>query len=59
MNAAFPNPTTFLGDYSGIDASQAGGTGGFTAALWADMRNGVSFPPRAGSGEDAFYATVP
>jgi len=52
-NPAFPHPTTFLGDYSGIAAT----TG--VAALWTDMRNTVFFPPRSGAGEDAFYATAP
>ena len=52
-NPAFPNPTTFLGDYSGI----AAGSG--VAALWTDMRLNVvsSFPPGRGPhGEDAFFA---
>lgn len=50
-NPAFPHPTAFLGDYSGIDASQ-----GFTAALWTDMRNSVTFGTRTGAGEDAYFA---
>lgn len=53
-NAAFPHPTTFLGDYSGIDASQ-----GFTASLWTDMRNSVTFGSRTGTGEDAWFGAGP
>jgi hypothetical protein len=52
-NPAFPHPTTFLGDYSGMTAT----TG--VAALWTDMRLSVFFPPRSGADEDAFYATAP
>jgi len=48
-NAAFPHPTTFLGDYSGI----AAGTG--VSSLWTDMRNNVCFGARCGAGEDAFF----
>ena len=51
-NPAFPHPTSFLGDYSGIDSAQ-----GFTAALWTDLRNAVCFGGRCGHGEDAMYAT--
>jgi hypothetical protein len=51
-NPSFPHPTSFLGDYSGIDASQ-----GFTASLWTDLRKTVCFTVRCGHGEDAFYAT--
>ncbi|MDP9238311.1 MAG: glycoside hydrolase [Chloroflexota bacterium] len=55
QDPAFPNPSSFLGDYSGIDASQ-----GFTAALWTDMRDELCFPQfGCGHGEDAFYATGP
>ncbi len=52
-NPAFPNPTTFLGDYSGI----AAGSG--VAALWTDMRLQACFTTRCGAGEDAFYASAP
>ena len=51
-NAAFPHPTSFLGDYSGIDGAQ-----GFTAALWTDLRNTACFAGRCGHGEDAMYST--
>jgi hypothetical protein len=51
-NPAFPHPTSFLGDYSGIDSSQ-----GFTAALWTDFRNIACFAGRCDHGEDAMYAT--
>ncbi len=50
-NAAFPHPTTFLGDYSGIAAVPGGGT----ATLWTDMRVDTCFTVRCGSGEDAFF----
>jgi hypothetical protein len=52
-NAAFPNPTTFLGDYSGIV-----GIGSGVGTLWTDMRNRVCLGARCGSGEDAYYAKV-
>jgi len=51
-NPAFPHPSSFLGDYSGIDAAQ-----GFVAAFWTDMRNTVCLTVRCGHGEDATYAT--
>jgi hypothetical protein len=53
-NPAFPHPTTFLGDYSGIRDNPFT-TGGF--ALWTDMRIDVCFGVRCGHGEDAFYAS--
>jgi hypothetical protein len=53
-NPDFPNPTTFLGDYSGIAAGPNG-----AANLWTDMREPASFGSRTGSGEDAFYGTTP
>ena len=53
-NPAFPNPTTFLGDYSGIrdNPFTSGGV-----ALWTDMRIDICFGVRCGHGEDAFYAS--
>lgn len=54
-NPAFPNPTTFMGDYSGIAATLNGGA----AALWTDMRLPTTFAGRTGSGEDAFYGSAP
>jgi hypothetical protein len=54
VNNAFPHPTQFLGDYSGIAAGATGAT-----ALWTDFRNNVCFTVRCGAGEDAFYATAP
>jgi hypothetical protein len=51
VNPAFPHPTTFLGDYSGIAATPTGIVG-----YWTDMRNNVCFTVRCGSGEDAFFA---
>ena len=52
-NPAFPHPTTFLGDYSGIAATSG------VAALWTDMRLNVCLTTRCGAGEDAFHATAP
>ena len=52
-NAAFPHPTTFLGDYSGIAPTPSGGV----ALLWTDMRDTVCFPSRCGFGERSYYAT--
>ncbi len=49
-NPSFPHPSSFLGDYSGIWA------GSSVIALYTDMRNIVTFPPRSGFGEDAFFA---
>ncbi len=54
VNASFPHPTTFLGDYSGTTAFSSG-----SVSLWTDLRESVSFAGRTGSGEDAFYATNP
>jgi hypothetical protein len=53
-NAAFPNATRFLGDYSGIAAVP----GERVAAFWTDMRNSVTFGTRTGSGQDAYFALV-
>lgn len=53
-NPLFPHPSSFIGDYSGINASQ-----GFTATLWTDMRNSFCFTTRCGFGEDAFFGTAP
>jgi hypothetical protein len=53
-NPAFPHPTTFLGDYSGIAAAPNG-----AVALWTDMRLNTCFAGRCDKTEDAFYATAP
>lgn len=53
-NSAFPHPTTFLGDYSGIAAPSSGGV----FATWTDMRNSVNFTTREGWGEDAYFAVA-
>src|SRR5712692_4302670 len=55
VNASFPNPSSFIGDYSNIAASPSGGA----VALWTDMRNNVCFTSRCGFGEDAFFASAP
>jgi hypothetical protein len=54
-NPAFPNPTTFLGDYSGIAAAPDGSV----VALWTDMSLLTSFAGRTGASEDAFYGSAP
>ena len=54
VNAAFPHPTAFLGDYSNIAALPGGGV----AAYWTDMRNTVTFGTRTGAAEDAYFAAV-
>jgi hypothetical protein len=49
-NTDFPNPSTFIGDYSGIAVD------GTTAyGYWTDMRVDAFFPNRTGHGEDAFF----
>jgi len=53
-NAAFPNPTTFLGDYSGIAVAPSSVVG-----LWTDMRLNTCFTVRCGAGEDAFFGAAP
>jgi hypothetical protein len=53
-NPAFPHPSTFVGDYSGIAVTPSGGI----AALWTDMRNSVTYRGRTGSGEDAYFGLV-
>jgi hypothetical protein len=52
-NSNFPNPTTFLGDYSNIAVTPSG-----VAAYWTDMRPSVTFTTRTGAGEDAFFSLV-
>jgi hypothetical protein len=54
LNAAFPNPTAFLGDYSTIAATPSGGV----VAYWTDMRNQACFAGVCRSGEDAYFATA-
>jgi len=51
-NAAFPNATGFLGDYSNIAILGNGNVGAF----WTDMRNPSGFPGRATlAGEQGFF----
>ena len=54
-NPAFPHPTTFLGDYSGI----ATHPDGRVLAFWTDLRLTTCFGVRCGTGENAFYAAMP
>ena len=53
-NPDFQNPTTFLGDYSGIAAGPSG-----IANLWTDMRLDTTFGTRSGHGENAFFGIAP
>ena len=54
VNTAFPNPSSFIGDYSNI-AVVPGTT--HTVAYWTDMREQACFPAgTCGSGEDAYFA---
>ncbi len=51
VNSNFPHPSSFIGDYSGINMGANG-----VVLLWTDMRNSVCFTTRCGAGEDAFFA---
>lgn len=55
LDASFPHPTSFLGDYSNIAINPAGGV----VAYWTDLRESVSFAGRTAAGEDGFFAAVP
>jgi hypothetical protein len=55
VDPAFPFATTFIGDYSGIAATPAGGV----VATWTDLRNDVTFAGRAGHGQDMYFAAAP
>jgi hypothetical protein len=55
LNAAFPHPTSFLGDYSNIAVVPGTAT---VVAYWTDLRNVVTFAGRTGAGEDAYFAKV-
>jgi hypothetical protein len=54
VNPSFPNPTSFLGDYSGIAVSSSG-----VAGLWTDMRLAACYNVLCGQGEDIFFAFAP
>ena len=59
VNAAFPNATAFLGDYSNIAAIPGSSNG--IVAYWTDMRVENCWPNGPGCGrhgEDAFFAKV-
>jgi hypothetical protein len=55
LDPAFPFATTFIGDYSGIAATPAGGV----VATWTDLRNDVTFGTRTGHGQDMYFAAAP
>jgi hypothetical protein len=55
VNPAFPNATTFLGDYSNIAAVPSGGV----VAYWTDLRKQACFVGTCGHGQDAFFAAAP
>jgi hypothetical protein len=54
-NPAFPNPTSFIGDYSGIATIPGGGA----VAAWTDLRDETCFTTRCGAGENVYWATGP
>jgi len=54
VNASFPNPTTFVGDYSGIAVAP-----GSALALWTDLRGSACYTARCGAAQDAEFATAP
>ena len=59
VNTAFPNATSFLGDYSNIAAVP--GTSNGIVAYWTDMRQENCWPNGPGCtkhGEDAFFASL-
>lgn len=53
LNPAFPRATTFLGDYSNIDAIP---NGPGVVAYWTDMRQTACFGGVCGHSEDAYFA---
>ena len=53
VNSNFLHPSSFIGDYSGINVGANG-----VVLLWTDMRNSVCFTTRCGAGEDAFFASA-
>jgi hypothetical protein len=55
IDPAFPQATLFLGDYSNIAVTPAGGV----VAYWTDMRNQACFAGGCGHGEDAYFASTP
>lgn len=55
VDPAFPFATTFIGDYSGIAATPAGGV----VATWTDLRNDVTFAGATRKGQDMYFAAAP
>ncbi len=53
-NSGFSNATAFLGDYSNIAATSAGGV----VAYWTDMRNPATLGGVTRQGEDAYFAAA-
>ena len=49
-NPAYPHPTAFIGDYSGIAVGPKG-----VASYWTDLRSTVTFGTRTGHGADAEF----
>jgi hypothetical protein len=54
VDADFPHPTTFMGDYSAIAALLSGGV----VALWTDMRATSCFGVRCGAAQNAEFAAA-
>jgi hypothetical protein len=55
LNPAFPNATTFIGDYSNIAATPSGGV----VAYWTDLREQACFAGICRHGSDGFFAAAP
>ena len=54
VNTNFPHATAFMGDYSNIAATAAGGV----VAYWTDMRNDASLGGVTRKGQDAYFAAA-
>ena len=55
VDPGFPFATTFIGDYSGIAITPAGGV----VATWTDLRNDVTFAGATRKGQDMYFAAAP
>jgi hypothetical protein len=54
VNPSFPFATAFLGDYSNIATTPAGGV----VAYWTDLRNQACFAGSCRSGQDVYFAAA-
>ena len=55
LDPDFPFATSFIGDYSGIAITPAGGV----VATWTDLRNDVTFAGATRKGQDMYFAAAP